>query len=196
MKSIQASSNAGFSLVEVLLALALGTGLFGVILKALFVEARHSGQLVRLLREKAFQRRSMDLIASDLSQASGVNVSPEWAEPACALAGRAPVLHLDTGAGPITYSVGRPPSEIWRGQVLMRCGPAYGLDGTLSSGKAAPNRVVIDGLIGTGAEAFRAKLEPSNGVLVLELHQSFAARDNEQKIDSERVLDLAGLEFL
>ena len=196
MKSIQAFKNAGFSLVEVLLALALGMGLFGVILKTLFVEARHSGQLVRLLREKAFQRRTMDLIASDLSQASGINVWPEWAEPACALAGRAPVLHLETGAGPITYSVGRPPSEIWRGQVLMRCGPAYGLDGTLSSGKAAPNRVVIDGLIARGEEAFRAKLEPLNGVLVLELHQSFAARDNVQKINSQSLLDITCLEFL
>ena len=196
MKSIQASRNAGFSLVEVLLALALGTGLFGVILKTLFLEARHSGQLVRLLREKAFQRRTMDLIASDLSQASGINVWPEWAEPACALAGRAPVLHLETGAGPITYSVGRPPSEIWRGQVLMRCGPAYGLDGTLRSGSTATNRVVIDGLIATGAEAFRAKLEPSNGVIVLQLRQSFAARDKNQSIGSQCVLDLTGIELL
>jgi hypothetical protein len=62
------------------------------------------------------------------------------------LAGRSPVLHVSTASGAITYSVGAAPSAIWRGQVLMRCGPAYGLDGELTTGTQALNRVVIDGL--------------------------------------------------
>jgi hypothetical protein len=57
-----------------------------------------------------------------------------------------PVLQMNTSAGPITYSVGAPPSAIWQGQVLMRCGPAYGLHGTLAVGGQPQNRVLIDGL--------------------------------------------------
>lgn len=191
MKSIRASKNAGFSLVELLLALALGMGLFGVILQALLAEGRNSGQLVRLLREKAFQRRSLDLVASDLRQAKGISAWPELAEPACSLAGRAPVLHLETAVGPISYSFGRAPSAIWRGQVLMRCGPPYGLDGLLSAGGSTPNRVVIDGLMATGAE-----VSPSEGVLRLELVQQFSSGGREQTIRSQRLLDLTGLELL
>ena len=61
------------------------------------------------------------------------------------MAGREPVLQLTTTAGVITYSRGASPSSIWRGEVVMRCGPAYGMDGRLSSG-AAQNRVVLDQL--------------------------------------------------
>ena len=45
-----------------------------------------------------------------------------------------------------TYSVGQPPSGIWRGHVLMRCGPAYGLDKEISAGSQHQNRVVLDQL--------------------------------------------------
>ena len=191
MKPIRVSRASGFSLVELLLALALGMGLLGVILQALLAEGRNSGQLVRLLRERAFQRRSLDLVASDLRQATGISASPDLAEPACSLAGRTPVLQLETAAGPITYSFGRAPSAIWRGQVLMRCGPAHGLDGALSAGRTTPNRVVIDGLMATAAE-----LLPSEGVLRLELVQQFSNGGREQRIRSQRLLDLTGLERL
>ena len=191
VKPIRVSSASGFSLVELLLALALGMGLFGVMLQALVAEGRNSGQLVRLLREKAFQRRSLDLVASDLQQAKGISRSPELAEPACSLAGRTPVLQLDTSAGPITYSFGRSPSAIWRAQVLMRCGPAYGLDGMLSAGGTTPNRVVIDGLMATQSE-----LSLSEGVLRLEIVQQFASGGRERTIRSQRLLDLNGLELL
>ena len=191
MKPIRVSRASGFSLVELLLVLALGMGLFGVILQALLAEGRNSGQLVRLLRERAFQRRSLDLVASDLRQATGISASPDLAEPACSLAGRTPVLQLETAAGPITYSFGRAPSAIWRAQVLMRCGPAHGLDGALNAGGSTPNRVVIDGLMATTAE-----LLPSEGVLRLELVQQFSSGGREQRIRSQRLLDLTGLELL
>ena len=77
MKPIRVSRASGFSLVELLLALALGMGLLGVILQALLAEGRNSDQLVRLLRERAFQRRSLDLVASDLRQATGISTSPD-----------------------------------------------------------------------------------------------------------------------
>lgn len=191
MKPIRVSRASGFSLVELLLALALGMGLFGVILQALLAEGRNSCQLVRLLRERAFQRRSLDLVASDLRQATGISASPDLTEPACSLAGRTPVLQLETAAGPITYSFGRAPSAIWRAQVLMRCGPAHGLDGALNAGGTTPNRVVIDGLMATAAE-----LLPSEGVLRLELVQQFSSAAHEQRIRSQRLLDLTGLELL
>jgi len=188
--------NEGFSLVELLLALALGMGVFGVILQILAAEGRNSGQLARLLREKAFQRRSLDLVTSDLRQATGISLSPEQAESVCALGGRTPVLHLSTKAGPITYSLGRAPSAIWRGQVLMRCGPAYGLDDGLSEGGTALNRVVIDGLTATDPETFRAEMSPSDGILRLALTQEFASGGRKQTIRSQRQLDLTGLELL
>ena len=191
MKPIRVSRASGFSLVELLLALALGMGLFGVILQALLAEGRNSGHVVRLLRERAFQRRSLDLVASDLRQATGISTSPDLAEPACSLAGRTPVLQLETAAGPVTYSFGRAPSAIWRGQVLMRCGPAHGLDGALNAGGSTPNRVVIDGLMAT-----TAALSPSEGVLRLELVQQFSSGGREQRIRSQRLLDLTGLERL
>ena len=74
--------------------------------------------------------------------------------PACNLAGRTLVLHLATAAGPITYSLGKPAEPIWRGRVLMRCGPAFGLDGEPSAG-ASLNRVVLDGLQVAGTRAER-----------------------------------------
>jgi hypothetical protein len=79
------------------------------------------------------------------------------------------VLHLATAAGPITYSLGNPAEPIWRGRVLMRCGPAYGLHGELGSG-AAQNRVVLDAL--ASSDGFRA--DPADeGVLQLQLQQSW-----------------------
>ena len=191
MNPIRVSRASGFSLVELLLALALGMGLFGVILQALLAEGRNSGQLVRLLRERTFQLRSLDLVASDLRQATGISASPDLAEPACSLAGRTPVLQLETAAGPITYAFGRAPSAIWRAQVLMRCGPAHGLDGALSAGGSTPNRVVIDGLMAAAAE-----LSLSEGVFRLELVQQFSSGGREQRIRSQRLFDLTGLERL
>jgi len=107
--------------------------------------------------------------------------------------------------------VGPAPSAIWRGRVLMRCGPAYGLDGRLSAGSAPQNRVVIDGLAemptrwpgcaallgdtaGTSidlamssAQPFSACLEASSGLVGVRLVQAFAGRASgrTQLISSE-----------
>jgi hypothetical protein len=129
-----------------MLALSMGLALSGVMLQGLMAEGQTSLRFTRLLRERAFQRRSLELVKADLQRATAVSVNPAIASHGCSLAGRTAVLHLSTAAGPITYSVGAPPSSIWRGQVLMRCGPAFGLDGSINSGSQAQNRVVIDGL--------------------------------------------------
>ena len=168
--------------MELLLALVPGMGLLGVMLQCLLAQGRNSGQLVRILREKAFQRRALDLVATDLRQATGISLRPEVAEPACPLAGRTPILHLETDAGPITYSFGPAPSAIWRGQVLMRCGPAYGLDGVPSSARLSPNRVVMDGVMSIDPEKFNVKIVAEEQLMNLALAQCFNSPDGSRMI--------------
>lgn len=155
---------AGFSLVELMLSLSLGLALSGVMLQGLMAEGQTSQRLTRLWRERAWQRRTLELVKSDLLQATAVSASPELEPHACSLAGRTPVLQMSTPAGPITYSVGAAPSAIWRGQVLMRCGPAYGLEGSLSIGSQAQNRVVIDGLV-PGSNVFEVTQDSPTNLL-------------------------------
>jgi hypothetical protein len=157
----------GFSLTELLVAALLGLLLWGVVLQALVAEGRISERLVRLVRERGQQRRALALLRGDLQRAQRVELD-QGAGSACGLGGRRPVLLLHTAEGAITYTVGSPPSAIWRGQVLMRCGPAFGLLGEPSAG-AAQNRVVLDGL---SSEGLVAAIEGED-LLRLELAQEF-----------------------
>lgn len=162
---------SGFSLVEMLLALGLGLLLSALMLQTLVAEGGQSERLVRLVRERLQQRRALDLLRADLLSAETLQLgSGDGA--ACSLAGRRPVLQIWDGLRSVTYSVGAAPSPIWRGQVLMRCGPAFGLHGEVSEGEAL-NRVVLDGLAGEG---LGARLE-GPGQLRLELRQEFQATD-------------------
>ena len=197
-------AEAGFSLLELLLALGLGVVLSGLMLQGLIDEGQNGQRLARLLRERAVQRRALALVKAEVALATAVSDTPQLEVHACSLAGRQPVLHLSTAAGAITYSVGAAPSAIWRGQVLMRCGPAYGLNGQLSAAGPAQNRVVIDGLPAAAAPWLRcgellpsseasaielggttrlglvACLSPEAGLLALRLVQEFAAGPGRQ----------------
>ena len=200
MSKIQPSeATAGFSLLELLLALSLGLLLSGVMLQGLIDEGQNGQRLARLLRGRAVQRRTLALVKADLAQATAISPTPQLEQHGCSLAGRLPVLHLSTAAGAITYAVGPAPSAIWRGRVLMRCGPAYGLDGRLSAGSAAQNRVVIDGLAemptrwlrcgdmltghgdtlaplaGSDSQPFSACLDAQSRLVALRLVQQFPA---------------------
>lgn len=137
---------AGFTLVELLLALCLGLGLCGTILQILMNESQLGLRMNRRLRERGQQQRTLELIRQEIQAARRISADPQAEQHACHLAGRLPVLHLSTAKGTITYSVGAAPSSIWRGQVLMRCGPAFDLQGQLSAGSVPQNRVVIDAL--------------------------------------------------
>lgn len=142
----------GFSLIELLLALALGLSLSGVVIQALAADGQGLQRLVRRQREALLQRRLIELLRAELLRAEAVTLGSAPGA-ACALGGRTPVLQLQLLNGaPVTYSLGAPPSAIWRAQVLMRCGPAYGLHGEPSTG-AAQNRVVLDGLAPGGFRA-------------------------------------------
>jgi hypothetical protein len=159
---------AGFSLPELLLAFGLGLGLCGLMLQSVLAEGQNGQRLARLLRERQAAGRALALLRSDLQRATEVasSAGPAGEAAACTLAGRAVVLHLQTAEGPITYSIGKPAEPIWRGQVLMRCGPAFGLDGSPSQGQAL-NRVLLDGLASGGARA----LQQGPGTLRVELRQ-------------------------
>ena len=139
---------AGFTLVELLLAMALGALLSGVAVQLLLGNARSSGGLAQRFQLRGWQRRTLALVKLDLDRASSWEVRPESSRMwPCALAGRQPRLAITPrdGSAAVVYSIGAAPSTIWRGQVLLRCGPAFTLDGRPSSG-AYQNRVVLDGV--------------------------------------------------
>ena len=159
---------AGFSLVELLLAMALGTLLSGVAVQLLLGDARAGGTLTRRFQLRGWQRRTLALVKYDLARASSWEIRPDpsrgWP---CALADRQAQLAITPrdGSAAVVYSIGAAPSPIWRGPVLMRCGPAFTLDGRPSAG-AYQNRVVLDGV-----ERFAVDDHPELPVLLLQLEQ-------------------------
>ncbi|MFN9622540.1 MAG: type II secretion system protein J [Cyanobacteriota bacterium] len=163
-------SEGGFSLPEALMGLAAGLTLTVVLVQGLVAATQSGERLGLLLRERQMARRTLALLRSELALAQSWQVGTAAAAE-CALGGRTPVLALEVGGRWITYSVGEAPSRIWRGQVLMRCGPAYGLSGELSGG-AAQNRVLIDGLVSEGVEVESQGL----GVIRLNLRRAFRQR--------------------
>jgi hypothetical protein len=168
---------AGLTLLELLLALGLGMMLFMLIVQSLLMHDHGQERLMRLLRERGVQRRTLALLRAELLRAERLELGPSRTlVSSCSLAGRRPILHLQIAQGTVSYSLGAPPSAIWRGQVLMRCGPAYGLDGEPSEG-ASQNRVLLDGLATGGFEA--SLLEPTR--LRLRLIQQFRLRDGSQQ---------------
>ena len=142
--------DAGFSLLELLLACSLGLLVFGVAATALLSEQRFGRRIGENLRQRQLLLRANQLITADVER--GIALAPELASN-CNLAGRKPWLQILAVDGSVTtYSLGSPPSAIWRGQVLMRCGPAYGLDGQIKAGGTFQNRVVLDGLAHSSRE--------------------------------------------
>ena len=136
--------DAGFSLLELLLACSLGFVVFGVAATALFSEQMLGSRLGGFLQQRQLLLRASQLIAADVER--GIALAPELVS-VCNLAGRQRWLQILGADGSVTtYSLGSPPSAIWRGQVLMRCGPAYGLDGQIQAVSTPQNRVVLDGL--------------------------------------------------
>ena len=181
-----------FTLIELLLSLSFGSMLFVVLLQLIGADLRLGASMASRLRESAQQRRTLELIRGELAIGSSWTVDPavshQWP---CGIAGRQPVLAISldssnslASAQAIVYSVGAAPSPIWRGQVLMRCGPAYGLDGVIRPGGKAQNRVLIDGLPQEGL-GFQARQDPHSKVLHLALEQ--AVNDGSGRLRSVAV---------
>ncbi len=186
----QAGGSPGFTLLELLLALSLGTLLCALMLRLIGADLQLSRAMAVRLSETSRQRRSLELIREELGLAHGWMVNPpvsnRWP---CRMSGRRPVLAIATqlddsqarGEGAIVYSVGSAPDVIWRGQVLMRCGPAYSLDGVPNVRGTFQNRVLLDALPLTRGSGFTASPHPQLPVLQLEIEQQLPSGSGEQQ---------------
>jgi prepilin-type N-terminal cleavage/methylation domain-containing protein len=162
----------GFTLVELLIALSLGLLVSGVILDALVGELGSSIKLSRVGRERAASLRALELMRGELAQAQQASGSLIGSAPqGCGLSGRQVVLFMQTPQGEIAYSLDDSPGSIWRKTVLMRCGPSYDLNGSLTTvtNGQLTSSVVLDGLAGSGV----AISQPSPGILSIEISQAF-----------------------
>ena len=98
----RARGDAGFSLLELLLALSLGLVLSAVALQSLLADGQRSQRLGQQFRQRSEQRRLLALIESDALAATALSADPDPQASLSALAGREPVLQLTTTAGVIT----------------------------------------------------------------------------------------------
>ena len=71
------STSRGFTLVELLLAMALGLLVSGVAVQLLLGEARSSGALARQLQLRGWQRRTLALVRDDLDRSASWSIRPE-----------------------------------------------------------------------------------------------------------------------
>ena len=183
-----AAGSPGFTLLELMLALSLGALLFALVLRLIGADLQLGRAMALRLRETSRQRRSLELIREELGVAHGWMVNPpvsnRWP---CGMSGRRPVLAIATqqadqqarGEQAIVYSVGSAPDAIWRGQVLMRCGPAYSLDGVPNLQGAFQNRVLLDALPHDIESGFTARPHPQWSVLELEIEQQLPSSSGE-----------------
>ena len=180
-----AAGSSGFTLLELMLALAIGALLFALMLRLIGADLQLGRAMALRLSESSRQRRSLELIREELGSAHGWMVDPpvsnRWP---CRMNGRRPVLAIATQQADaqasadraIVYSVGSAPDAIWRGEVLMRCGPAYSLDGVPNLQGAFQNRVLLDALPNDIGSGFTARPHPQWPVLQLEIEQQLPSR--------------------
>ena len=176
-------SAAGFSLVELLLAASLGTVLCGVFVQLLLGDLRFTGAMAQRLQARRIQQRTIALMRAERELGHALVTDPPLSSTwPCNLAGRRPVLALALSAHDpearqqaIVYTVGKPPSAIWRGEVLMRCGPAYGLDGQINLNSRFQNRVLLDGLPAGEGKGLLALPHPQLPVVAITLEQELPA---------------------
>ena len=165
----------GFTLVELLLAAGLGVVFCGLAAQLLIGDLAHGSALARRLQLRRLQRRTLMLVKGDLSDADNWQLQPAF-DPnwRCSMAGRQPLIAISTaeGAAAVVYSLGPPPSSIWRGQVLMRCGPSFDLQGQPNLEGSYQNRVVLDQV-----EAFLLEQDPQLPLLRLEIQQRLPGSD-------------------
>ena len=186
----------GFTLLELMLALSLGSLLFALMLRLIGADLRLGQAMAQRLRETSRQQRSLELIRDELALAHGWMLDPppstRWP---CPMAGRRPVLAIATqaddpqarGEQVIVYAVGSAPDRIWRGQVLMRCGPAYSLDGVPTLQGAFQNRVLLDALPQDSGVGFQVHQHPFLPVLELDIEQELPAASGGSRILRRRL---------
>ncbi len=165
----------GFTLVELLMAAGLGVVFCGLAAQLLIGDLAHGRALARRLQLRRLQRRTLMLVKGDLSRADHWQLQPA-SDPGwrCSMAGRQPLIAISSaeGVAAVVYSLGPPPSSIWRGQVLMRCGPSFDLQGQPNLEGAYQNRVVLDQV-----EALHVEQDPDRLLLRLEIQQRLPGSD-------------------
>ena len=186
----------GFTLLELMLALSLGSLLFALMLRLIGADLRLGQAMAQRLRETSRQQRSLELIREELALAHGWMVDPppstRWP---CPMAGRRPVLAIAMqaddpqarGEQVIVYAVGSAPDRIWRGQVLMRCGPGFSLEGVPTLQGAFQNRVLLDALPQDSGVGFQVHRHPFLPVLELEIEQELPAASGGSRILRRRL---------
>ena len=93
----------GFSLVEMLVALAVALMIAAAVIQGLAGASRGGERLMLLLRERQVARRSLALLRSEMGMAKSWQAGPAAGVGAeCALGGRAPVLRMETEGRQIT----------------------------------------------------------------------------------------------
>ena len=85
------------------------------------------------------------------------------------------------GSAPVLYSLGTAPSGIWRGQVLMRCGPAFDLQGRSRASSVYQNRVVLDAI-----ETIKLHQPEGLPVIEMELEQLLNGGSNNDSTKTVR----------
>ena len=193
---LQPIKTKGFTLIELMLALSLGSLLFALMLRLIGADLRLGQAMAQHWRETRRQQRSLELIREELALAHGWMLDPplsmRWP---CPMAGRRPVLAIATqaddpqarGEQVIVYAVGPAPDRIWRGQVLMRCGPGYNLQGVTTLQGAFQNRVLLDALPQDSSVGFQVHQHPTLPVLELEIEQELPAASGGQRILRRRL---------
>ena len=186
----------GFTLLELMLALSLGSLMFALMLRLIGADLRLGQAMAQHWHETRRQQRSLELIREELALAHGWMLDPplsmRWP---CSMAGRRPVLAIATqaddpqarGEQVIVYAVGPAPDRIWRGQVLMRCGPGYSLDGVPTLQGAFQNRVLLDALPQDSSVGFQVHQHPTLPVLELEIEQELPAASGGSRILRRRL---------
>ena len=173
---------SGFTLLELLLAAGFGVVFCAGLFQLLLGDLRLTASLAQRLQSRRQQQRALALMRAERDLGHGVMANPLPSETwPCSLAGRRPVLAIPLSADDpegrtqaIVYSVGEAPSPIWRGQVLMRCGPAYGLDGQMNLTSRAQNRVLLDALPLGANRGLQVQSDPVLSVLDLRLEQQLS----------------------
>ncbi len=167
----------GFTLVELLAGISMGAMISVLIINALVAETGNSIRLTRVWRERAATMRVLEMMRGELAQAQRTSSSVIGNAPqSCGLtrSTRTVVLYMQTSQGIISYALETNPRNVWRNTALYRCGPAYDLNGSLSTTSNPTSSVVLDGLSADDKENKVEISQPITGILLIEISQFFA----------------------
>jgi prepilin-type N-terminal cleavage/methylation domain-containing protein len=159
-KSFGKYSPSGFTLIELVLALAIATIFLGLVGSGLVIVTKQDRAAAADRASRYELQRSLNFIGNEVQMAQSVNpCPPDFNGASITTSGSTnpyPVLSLtmpiETGlTEPIIYYVAAPPTNSpWSGPlVIYRWGPTLNLNGTYSKGSSAAsysyyNEVVVD----------------------------------------------------